>query len=520
MSRTVLNAFLLQGTALAALITLGGHTAMAQSGCPSTAGSTGACQSNPSASAQLYGGGSTLATPTYEQLYGVNPDAGTGFNWVGLGSGAAQCALLSNTPAAFKNANSGGVSVAGPVVDFIASDAAFDTSQTALKNSIYSFYQGGSCNALSPTATIAANAPGFVYPAYAPGMSAPGNQPKSTSGRYTPLLSEMNLNGSGGLIQLPAFATPITIAVNNSLINGATRNGQVKLTDAAICGVASGAINTTTALASTSGVSGVKSGSPLKFVYRSDGSGTTFLFTNHLKAVCAAGTFPNQASAPLTTFSQLFNTVPGSLVGASGSPGVQNTIVNTNYALGYLSPDYTAIATTSVNPSGGGTAPFVASVANTAITGCNVATPAATCYALPNLTQTAAALSDPNFNPPTTSQTIQDPAQWNPLVPTPAAGYPIVGYTVLGFTQCYQSAAVGQGVVNYLANLYGNPNFQNVITSNGFVPVSSAFSSQISNYFLTGPTDPITDPANTIDFNDPNICRNGSSDLTLVLGRG
>ena len=100
------------------------------------------------------------------------------------------------------------------------------------------------------------------------------------------------------LIQIPAFGTPITIPFKYA---GKTKNAAIKLKDSDLCGIFSGNIKRWQDTSAT-GVTG-----NIAVVYRQDSSGTSFLLTNHLAAVCPSGILPGGGSFVGTTkFAQLF----------------------------------------------------------------------------------------------------------------------------------------------------------------------------------------------------------------------
>lgn len=140
-------------------------------------------------------------------------------------------------------------------------------------------------------------------------------------------------------VQFPAVAGAVAIAFNKAGVD------TLNVTDAALCKVFAGTITTWQALALESGVTGIPGSvtGPINVVFRSDGSGTTFGFSNHLSAVCA-GT----ASLHLVTdqaFSKVVslyypatnstNQIPSNWIGQSGNPAVVNKILNTDGAIGY-----------------------------------------------------------------------------------------------------------------------------------------------------------------------------------------
>ncbi|MBU3887034.1 substrate-binding domain-containing protein [Methylosinus sp. KRF6] len=234
----------------------------------------------------------------------------------------------------------------------------------------------------------------------------------------------------GQPIQLPLFETPVAIAVNlpevdqntgTTVVDGVTwtiksqfpanpapYGGRIQLSTAQICAIFSGLVtdwndstttiptllsdgtNSTEGFAdantwragSTAGTPGTGGGTPyagsstpITIVYRPDGSGTSFIFTNYLKTVCplldpsntygyhsifATSVLPNNSFTRLinkvTAFGRTLNTTS-----AEGSGAVAAAIGNstTNYGyIGYLSAGF-------VQPNNPATtAPYAANVQN------------------------------------------------------------------------------------------------------------------------------------------------------------
>ncbi|HEY4146259.1 substrate-binding domain-containing protein [Pinirhizobacter sp.] len=140
---------------------------------------------------------------------------------------------------------------------------------------------------------------------------------------------------SGQPVQIPSVSGAIAIVFSKIAHNTATNVDEplpaLNLTEAQVCRVFSGNVKTWNDANLASAIpSGYTVSGPIKIVYRSDGSGTSFAFSNHLSKVCgsAVGTggnglatafvtdqaFTTAASAYLTTYS--------SSDGASGNPGV------------------------------------------------------------------------------------------------------------------------------------------------------------------------------------------------------
>jgi ABC-type phosphate transport system substrate-binding protein len=371
-------------------------------------------------------GGATLPEPTYiaefKTFTAANP--AVLFSYEGVGSGGGQKAFLNNDITQFQNLPAGTLTygtISGTTVHFSASDAFLLASQ-------------------------------LTNPA---------------TGSYA--LSSKD----GPLIQLPSLGTPITLPYNVSGVTSLT------LTDAQICGILSGKITDWHTL-----VPSVKAGTTIKVIYRSDGSGTSFLTTQHLHAACnkTNSSFPVLPVPITTTFATLFtgSKPPANFTGASGSANVSKALLATANSFGYLSPDYTSIAPKSANT----TTLKVASAVN-AING--VAYQPTVANATLGLAHPGAGSTNPS--PPSTLTAAMNPLNWVPAIPQTTSGYPIVGYTTLEISSCYANKTIGTDLINFLTNHYTNASYQTIITNNGFAPLSttgaSAFGTAIKNDFLT-----------------------------------
>ncbi len=318
--------------------------------------------------------------------------------------------------------------------------------------------------------------------------------------------SSLGQSAAGNLIQLPSMGVGISFPVVHQGVtaNGATTAhravaGGLVLTDTDLCGIFSGSItnwNATSAFTTSSKPAAGQTNIPGAFtvVYRSDGSGTSFLLLNHLAAVCNStnSAFPNATASssgitPSTTFTSVFTnnatgvtTVPSNFLGESGSGGVANTLSNYNTmvptltnAIGYLSPDYTTVDPNSdarlVNLSG-------TSVKSTLVV---AAVKNGTLPYVPYLADVTNALNHvkqgQNTKAPATAAQGANPTAFVPLIQLVSLGYPVVGYTTFDFAQCYQNAAVQTSLLNYLSLHYStNATYNAIIHNNGFVAISSS----------------------------------------------
>jgi phosphate transport system substrate-binding protein len=445
-------------------------------------------------------GGATLPQPLYNaefsalQTFNVTATPGSTYavTYYGVGSGAGQKGFLLNDSSKLTNGSTS--APAGLVVAFGGSDA-------ALSNAQYTCWNGTDDSA--------------------DGLTGCANQQAI----------------AGNLINLPLLGTPVTLAfapaqlgkISRTNLNTSkakvtftpiTANGGITLNDDDLCGIFSGKITdwlaaspstssatvdiaTKPAVLTGTGVSATAP-SPIKVVVRSDGSGTTFLFTQHLAAVCTtANTATGVTFTAGTTFAKNFpgNTLPSNFVAAAGSGGVaaalQDTATNPG-AIGYLSPDYTTIAPYSTALVAGSKPTLIVAKLKNATTGTAV---------LPNTSSTTAALKAATTgtiydsavkastaNLSTVTPAPSNPVNWVPLVAKPSTGYPIVGYTTVMFAQCYSDPTVAAAVKQFIsANvdstatpnyiLSAGPNLS--LANNGFVPMPATMSKVIINRILT-----------------------------------
>lgn len=124
-------------------------------------------------------------------------------------------------------------------------------------------------------------------------------------------------------VQFPAVAASVAIVYNNADLGNTTLN----LTESQICQIWAGQIT------NWNQINPVLPSKNIVLVPRSDSSGTTFSFTNHLSAVC-----PEAVPVAVTGF-QTQNTYTGfSVAGtaaASGNGGVVTSVLATDGAIGY-----------------------------------------------------------------------------------------------------------------------------------------------------------------------------------------
>jgi phosphate transport system substrate-binding protein len=150
--------------------------------------------------------------------------------------------------------------------------------------------------------------------------------------------------------------------------------------------------------------------SPIKFVVRADGSGTTFIFTNHLSAT--SGYFKGRIGANTAPKWTLPNALKG-----KGNPGVAALVKSTPGSIGYVEYDYATknkLNSAEVQNKKG---EFVA----------------------PSLASANSALS-----------TVKFPDNYRVFVGDPGQGYPIVGLTWMMVYKQYSTPAKAEAVKKWI----------------------------------------------------------------------
>jgi ABC-type phosphate transport system substrate-binding protein len=313
--------------------------------------------------------------------------------------------------------------------------------------------------------------------------------------------SPSNQTKYGNVIQLPSIAGPATIAYTGTDANGAAlattaSNGNINLSRKALCGIFSGHITkwSNTILATDNGVTSVGSGQ-INVVHRSDGSGTSFIFSTALASQCQfqfgpnsesdatlvsyafpwtdhAGTCPfltangtNLSNWPDFTTDQCgvhITTPIGSVFhNSSGNAGVISAVQGTPGSIGYSTADFVKPVASSGPPAANVQSQWDLNLG----TGL---------FQAPNVAAVTAAMSALNPSFPGTS--ISNPLAWSlqGLNPNPgtAGAYPLVGFTWHDVYQCYANPPIFNYPVflsYYFSGLYGAGWATSIINANGFI---------------------------------------------------
>lgn len=133
--------------------------------------------------------------------------------------------------------------------------------------------------------------------------------------------------GSSRPLQFPAVAGGIAIVYRNDNLAS-----QLSLSTAQVCGIFNGSITQWTQL----GVTAPASGNTIKVVYRSDGSGTSFGFSNFLSASCSGTSAQHfKTDQAFASAVSLYSLPNANWTGASGNQNVVNAILGADGSIGY-----------------------------------------------------------------------------------------------------------------------------------------------------------------------------------------
>ncbi|CCE11239.1 conserved exported hypothetical protein [Bradyrhizobium sp. STM 3843] len=488
--------------------------------------------------------------------------------YAGVGSGNGFRGYISNAPAQWYGGTvNAGTTVATP---FPAAQPPYVDTVNSANFGSYPYPRVDVGMSDSPLASTLASLTTAAF-SFTPSTNWASGATTATTqvavGSSTP--ASYNVTAWGNPVQLPAFEVPVAIPVNvnsssftiNSQIqSGGTivAGGAVQLSTAQLCAIFSGLVTdwnstaTIPTLSSTGTVvnqafdytnvgNGVATAQayasaslPISVAFRSDGSGTSFIITNYLKAVCPlidpTDTFKYKtifgaSNLPSTSFSNLITniqnargngpwtpstTVAGAWVGASGSGGVQAAVgVTTAQAgrIGYVSGDFVKPFAIASN------APYAGSVQNENQRIAGVTTPAPAATTLTFIPPTPAAVDiawgDSRLTPPVATSTW---ANWNvyginfaanepahggvvvaglsvlPLTNQTGA-YPLSGTTFMATYSCYGNDTNGTNLLNFLNWYYQNSgndvNVQNILNNNSFSPLKRQWLSAVQNTYLT-----------------------------------
>ena len=469
----------------------------------------------PSATQAIYGGGSTLASKVYRQLfdcwdvrintYPLPPTCWDPITGAPIGDTSGTTVQI----------------LYAPVGDLVGLGSGYHLQHAHA----FAYHESGINNAVNGLGTpddsntvpfVTSDFPSYPYPdLHFAGSESPIAQ------------TDVNLYNSnngpanyGAILQIPAFSATVTIPFNGKDSNGNYLNivnaippggsSGLNLSRQALCGIFTGHITRwdNPILTTLNGGTPLGSGT-ITVVHRSDGDGETFLLTSALVAQCAGVIGPNNetdATPALyefrytdraTTIAQCNGAIPvrgaslinwpdlvqdqcaqpiaprntggGTYIGwyptVAGSSGMVHAVTVTNGAIGYVSPDFVQpVVLASV--SGLATANLESQYDIDNNTG----------KFQPPTPYGAATAMSATKNPTFDDTSILNPINWshqgvmpNPLLP---GSYPISGFTWLDFYQCYKAADLA-AIQAYIIFHYTNMHAQSILFTNGFASTPS-----------------------------------------------
>jgi phosphate transport system substrate-binding protein len=140
----------------------------------------------------------------------------------------------------------------------------------------------------------------------------------------------------GPAVEVPVTSDGVATPYNPSGLT--VPHAGLQLSVDTLCGIFTGGItnwNDSHITQDNNGIQ-VSSNLPILVVYRSDGSGTTFLLSNHMNTACASTSFPWTFGVGTTV---TWPTGPG-FIGENGSQGVAGEVAATAGAIGYVGPSF------------------------------------------------------------------------------------------------------------------------------------------------------------------------------------
>lgn len=291
-----------------------------------------------------------LALPVATLMLGVvagSADAaGTGPKYIGGGATLPAIAYVGVTPATTTNPGS---PASGSALAYWLANL---TSTPA--SSLATYCQTGSgfgkkvlngtddasltCAALGTTSVDGTN--GFAAPTGQKYPDFVGSDAPLSVAEYNTFVTNAGTSGSknfgrGEPVAVPSIVGSVAIVYNNS---DTSLPATLDLSNAQICHIFDGETTNWTSLGATTSKT-------IKVIYRSDGSGTTFSFANHLSSVSGGlrnvctgtgetyaldQTFTNVLPSPLPTGATIAN-----FTGASGNPGVIAAVAANDGTIGY-----------------------------------------------------------------------------------------------------------------------------------------------------------------------------------------
>jgi phosphate transport system substrate-binding protein len=189
-----------------------------------------------------------------------------------------------------------------------------------------------------------------------------------------------------------ARVTPVAGASLPEAFNTSGLPTDLTISNLQLCGIWKGTITNWTAVTNqATGKPASTASLGISVVYRSDGSGSTFIHTAHLNTVCTGGYGPVGTSFPTAAAGK------AKLIGAVGSGGVASAIEANKGAIGYVAPNSLISGETSaaiLNKSGEYYTPTAAAITSAFTSPTDTTPPSG--YPAPSSTQRGLYLTNPS----------------------------------------------------------------------------------------------------------------------------
>ena len=287
-------------------------------------GSLAACGGNSSSSPAAPGIPGTQNSSS-KNLSGPNPDTTVGGIFGGGSSlvSLVERSLMDNYGVGINSQPTGPVN---PKVQMLYASIGSGGGLTAYLTQTPSNITPG--NPPPPTSTLF---PNYPYPVWDYTMS---DSPLSSS--QISQYQSTDQAQRGNPIEVPVTSDGVATPYNPSGLTVPTNGLQLSVDT--LCGIFTGGITNWNDSHITSDNNGVQVSPnlPILVVYRLDGSGTTFLLSNHMNTACASTSFPWTFGVGTTV---TWPTGPG-FIGETGSSGVAGEVANTAGAIGYVGPSF------------------------------------------------------------------------------------------------------------------------------------------------------------------------------------
>jgi phosphate transport system substrate-binding protein len=318
----------------------------------------------------------------------------------------------------------------------------------------------------------------------------------------TNTMSTGTIPGRGIPVQIPVLVGAIAIAFNYQPSAGSSMSPPYNISSlSALCNVFDGNGTTFGALF---GQTGTDSTPIAAVVYRSDGSGTTFNFSNFLNKQCGSTTLFNVDQLWTNVWLGYGSTLPSNFVGESGNQNVANEIDSTANSIGYVeaanfaNPPPTNVHIAEVE----GTDPYanLPKSANTLTTSGILVDEVLPAF--PSPAPTAPYRPTPVSDGSTAGCVLMvDPTSYDNIQPGVGAlkKYPIIAVTNLEFSSAknpYPSALQALPTdlltpTNYADNTSGGTGITTIDSVNASASVASTGYSSLPAAFLTGSGSPV-----------------------------